>query len=64
MQNFIKCFRRDGSGTWECIAPARLELPGGRIEVAPGTVFVRGTRFMNIDLAELLETQYQKNRDR
>jgi hypothetical protein len=25
----------------------------------PGTVFTRGTKFMNVDIAEMLETQYR-----
>jgi hypothetical protein len=39
-----------------------LELPQGRIQVTPGTVFTRGTKFMNVDVAELLDEQYETYR--
>jgi hypothetical protein len=58
MQNFSKCFVRDQSGAWRCIAPADLQTPQGRIQVTPGSVFTKGTRFMNVDLAALLD-EYQ-----
>ena len=64
MQNFIKCFIRDDFGAWRCIAPADLELPSGRIQVTPGSVFVRGTQFMNVDLARLLDEHAEKDRQR
>ena len=64
MQNFIKCFVRDGFGAWRCVAPADIELPSGRIQVTPGSVFVRGTQFMNVDLAELLDEQAEKDKKR
>jgi hypothetical protein len=59
MQNFIKHFIREGSGRWRCFEPATLTLPQGRIQVVPGTVFVRGTTFMNIDIAEMLDQQHE-----
>jgi hypothetical protein len=64
MQNFIKAFVRDGHGAWRCIAPATLDLPTGRVQVNPGSVFVKGTRFMNVDLAELLEAEYRRQQPR
>jgi len=39
-----------------------LLLPGGRIQVTPGSRFQRGTTFMGIDLAALLDQQYDKDR--
>jgi len=62
MQNFIKNFVRDSSGAWRCIAPADVQLSSGRVQVTPGSVFVRGTRFMNVDLALLLDEQSAKRR--
>jgi hypothetical protein len=59
MQNFIKHFVRETYGAWRCVEPATLELPQGRIQVVPGTVFMRGTKFMNIDVAEMLDTGYR-----
>jgi hypothetical protein len=63
VQNFIKAFIRDGNGAWWCVKQADLELPTGRIQGVPGSVFVRGTRFMGLDLAELLDEQ-EKDRPR
>jgi len=60
MEKFIKHFRREGVGIWVCLEPATLDLPQGRIQVAPGTRFTLGTRFMNIELAALLEATYAK----
>ncbi len=59
MKNFIKSFRRDDAGTWVCIKPAEVTLPQGRIQVTPGTRFTRGTRFMNIEIAALLDAEDQ-----
>ncbi len=60
MQNFIKQFVRDPYGAWLCIAPAELALPQGRVQVTPGSRFTRGTMFMNVDLAALLEAEYAR----
>lgn len=60
MQHFIKHFRRDPFGVWICISPAELTLPEGRIQVTVGSRFANGTKFMNVDLAGLLETEYRK----
>jgi hypothetical protein len=57
--NLTLNFIRDGMGRWTCIEPAVFDLISGRIEVAPGTRLVRGTRFMGIDLAELLDQQHE-----
>ena len=64
MQNFIKHFVRESSGRWHCVEPAEIGLPEGRVQVAPGSVFVRGTRYMNIDVAQLLDEQYEKGAGR
>jgi hypothetical protein len=60
VQNFIKCFVRDAQGAWRCIAPADVHLPSGRVQVTPGSVFAKGTRFMNVDLAALLDEQHAR----
>ena len=59
MENFIKCFVRDQHGAWRCIAPADIYLPQGRVQIVPGTVLIQGSRFMNVDVAALLEKQYR-----
>ena len=64
MQKFIKAFVRDQYGAWRCIEPADLQTPQGRIQVTPGTVFTKGTKFMNVDIAELLESQYARDHER
>jgi hypothetical protein len=60
VQNFIKCFVRDDSGAWRCIAPADLQTAQGRVQVTPGTVFTRGSTFMNVDLAALLDDEQRE----
>jgi hypothetical protein len=61
VHEFIKHFRREGEGTWVCVAPATLSLPQGRIQVTAGSRFTRGTKFMNIEIAALLEQQRTKD---
>lgn len=61
MRNFIKCFHRDSTGHWTCIQPCEIDLPRGRIQVAVGTVFAKGTPYMDVDVAELLEEQYAEH---
>jgi hypothetical protein len=60
MDEFIKQFRREAPGVWVCVQPATLNLPEGRIQVAPGTRFTTGTRFMNVELARLLDEHYRR----
>jgi hypothetical protein len=60
--DLTKHFIRDAYGRWTCIEPAVFELPTGRIEVAPGTRLVRGTKFMGVDLAEFLDKQLEARR--
>jgi hypothetical protein len=42
--------------------PATLDLPSGRIQVAPGSRFTRGTTFMGIDLAAILDEYHEKTK--
>jgi hypothetical protein len=58
VDRFIKHFVREGDGMWRCVAPAELQVDVGRIQVAPGTIFTRGTMFMGVDLASMLEEHY------
>ncbi len=64
METFIKHFVREGAGVWRCIAPATLQLPGGRVQVAPGTVVTRGKKFMNVEVAKLLDEHYDRHQGR
>jgi hypothetical protein len=61
MQNFIKHFVREGQGIWVCIEPGEIYLPEGRVQVTPGTRFTIGFKFMGVELARLLEVQYQQS---
>ena len=63
-EQFIKRFRREGAGMWICLQPAELELPQGRVQVTPGTRFTLGTKFMNVEIAALLDEQYDKDSER
>jgi hypothetical protein len=60
VQQFIKHFRREGAGIWVCVEPATVDLPEGRIQAAPGSLFVRGTKFMNVDVARMLDEEYSR----
>ena len=62
MNQFIKHFRREHDGAWVCVSSATLHLAEGRIQVAPGSRFTLGTKFMNVELASLLESEYQRSR--
>ena len=55
MERFFRTFNRNADGSWTCIEPATYEGPQGRMQVNPGHVFRRGQRFMNVDVAGLLE---------
>jgi len=39
-----------------------LELPEGRVQATPGTRFIIGTKFMNVDIARLLDDEYSRLR--
>ena len=64
MENFIKHFVRVQSGTWVCVREGEFTSPKGRIQVAVGTTFTRGTSFMGMDVAQWLDEHYEKTRDR
>ena len=64
MKAFLKCFVRDREGNWHCIQRATLDLPGGRVQVNPGSVFVKGMPFMNVDLAEYLDAEERRRHSR
>jgi hypothetical protein len=62
MRQFIKGFRRERAGVWECVEHATLDLPQGRVQAVPGTRFVIGTKFMNVDVALMLDEEYSRRR--
>lgn len=57
---FVRKFVRENDGVWMCIEAGELDLPTGRIQVAVGTRFTRGTRFMGVDVALLLDDHCQQ----
>ena len=62
MHQFIKHFVREAPGVWTCIEAADLLLPQGRVQVTAGTRFTPGSKFMGVELARLLEEQYELDR--
>ena len=62
MQEFIKYFEREKRGLWACVEKTELALPQGRIQVTAGTRFMLGSKFMGVELAKLLEDQFEKNK--
>ena len=61
MRDFIRLFVRIGPGIWTCVRNGEFHTEAGRIQVAIGTTFTKGTHFMGMDLANALETEYEKN---
>jgi hypothetical protein len=61
-QEIAKHFRREGAGVWVCVAPTTLDLPQGRVQAVPGTRFVIGTKYMNVDVARLLDEEYSRQK--
>ena len=62
MHKFIKHFVREAPGVWTCIEPADLQLPQGRVQVTACTRLTPGSKFMGVELARLLEEQYELDR--
>jgi hypothetical protein len=60
VKNLMKAFRREPDGSWTCIAPADFDGPNGRIQVAPGARFTRGTVFMGVELVSWLDEQARR----
>ena len=60
MHHFIKHFRRENAGVWICEEAATMELPQGRVQAAPGARFTLGNKFMNVDVARLLDEEYSR----
>jgi hypothetical protein len=54
MPDVSQAFCRNPDGSWSCIAAITLDHPKGRIQVAPGTTFTKGTNFMGADVVDWL----------
>jgi hypothetical protein len=64
LERYVKHFRREGGGNWVCIEAATLDLPQGRVQVAPGQRFSIGAKFMNVEVARLLDEAYSRAQQR
>ena len=58
----MKHFRRIGPGKWTCVRSGDFPSPMGRIQIAVGSTFTRGTTFMGYDVAQALEEHYEQTR--
>jgi hypothetical protein len=50
-------FRRNPDGSWTCFTESTFEGPNGHVQVAPGTTFIPGFKYMGVDLAALLDNR-------
>jgi hypothetical protein len=58
MGDFAKAFTHNCDGSWTCVTPATLDEPWTRrVQVAVGATFMAGERFMNVDIAGLLDQE-------
>jgi hypothetical protein len=55
-----KHFRRNDAGSWTCILPVGFGVQRGRIDIAVGTTFTLGTNITGVDIAFVLETEYER----
>jgi len=55
MDDFVKYFVRVAPGVWTALCDGEFRGPNGRIQVTGGSTFRRGTTFMGVDLAAVLE---------
>ena len=60
MQSFIKHFVRDGSGAWVCVERAEFSLAEWANPSNSRARFTPGTILMEIDLATLLDEEYDR----
>lgn len=62
MEDFMRHFLRIEAGKWTCVRGGEFQSPTGRIQVAVGTTFTRGTMFMGYDIAKALDEHYENSR--
>ena len=53
-------FERAGPGKWTCIKQIGFNTQRGRIDIAPETTLTVGTNFMGVDMAFLLDGEYER----
>ena len=64
MQEIIKHFVRSPGGEWLCTSTVEFQSEKGRVQVVAGMRFKRGTVFMGLEIARLLDEQEEKTRPR
>ena len=57
MRNVYQAFVRNPDGSWSCVAGTTVIHPRGRMQVAAGSRFLPGAKFMGVDIVALLEEQ-------
>ena len=62
MEEMMKYFLRIEPGKWTCVQSGEFQSPTGRIQVAVGTTFTRGTMFMGYDVAKALDEHFEGTR--
>jgi hypothetical protein len=60
MDDFVKDFVCVAPGVWTALYDGELTGPNGRIQVIGGSTFRRGTSFMGVDLAALLDAANER----
>ena len=60
MERYTKHFRRETDGAWTCISHTEIRSSLGRVQVAAGSRFEPGTRFMGVDIVQLLEQEFAR----
>ena len=63
MRSFMKHFVRVGPGMWTCTRGGEYYGEQGRIQVILGTTVTRGTSLMGVDLAAILEQEFEAQSD-
>jgi hypothetical protein len=58
--DLVNHFERIASGKWTCIKQIDFATTRGRVHIAPGTTFTVGTNLFGIDMAFLLEREYER----
>ena len=60
LEQFIRYFRRETGGIWVCVEAATLDLPNGRVQVSEGQRFTIGMKYMNVELARILDEAHSR----
>ena len=53
-------FERVAAGKWTCKEPIGFVTQRGRVDITPGSTFTVGTNFMGVDMAFLLDREYER----